>query len=54
VKDKELNLSVGKIKVLKEQLLSNYTEGDIILGVYDTKYGPRPLQIHSLRIRNLE
>lgn len=54
VKQQELNLSVGRISVLKQQLLPNYGEGDIILGVYDTKYGPRPLRIRSLRIRNVE
>lgn len=54
VKDKELNLRVGKIDVLKQQNLPNYSEGDIILGVYDTKYGPRPIRIKSLRLRNLE
>ena len=54
VKDQELNLKVGKITVLNQQTLPNYTAGDIILGVYDTRYGPRPIRIQSLRIRNLE
>jgi hypothetical protein len=54
VKDQVLNLHVGKVAVLKEQTLPNYSEGDIILGVYDTKYGPRPVRVHSLRIRNVE
>lgn len=54
VKDRELNFQVGKVEVLKQQTLANYSAGDIILGVYDTKYGPRPVQIQSLRIRNLE
>lgn len=54
VKDRELNLQVGKVEVLQRQTLANYAAGDIILGVYDTKYGPRPVQINSLRIRNLE
>ena len=54
VKQNELNLAVGKTNVLKQQVLPNYAEGDIILGVYDTKYGPRPLRIKSLRIRNVE
>lgn len=54
VKQNELNLAVGKTNVLKQQVLPNYSAGDIILGVYDTKYGPRPLRIKSLRIRNIE
>lgn len=54
VKDRELNLKVGKVAVLKKQTLPNYTVGDIILGVYDTRYGPRPVRIKSLRIRNVE
>lgn len=54
IKGSELNLHVGKIAVLKQQNLPNYDAGDIILGVYDTKYGPRPVRIKSLRIRNLE
>jgi hypothetical protein len=53
VKQQELNLKVGKVSVLKQQMLPNYAEGDIILGVYDTKYGPRPLRIRSMRIRNI-
>lgn len=54
IKDRQLNLSVGPVAVLKQQMLANYSAGDIILGVYDTRYGPRSVRIHSLRIRNLE
>lgn len=54
VKDKVLNLRVGKAHVLEEQQLSEYAVGDVILGVYDTRYGPRPVRIRALRIRALE
>jgi hypothetical protein len=54
VKDQELNLEVGKVKVLDRQTLSNYDTGDVILGVYDTNYGPRPMRILSLRMRALD
>lgn len=54
VKDKVLTFALGKFEVLKEQTLENYAEGDVIFGVYDTRYGPRPVKIHALRIRALE
>jgi len=54
VKDKVLNLQVGRANVLKDQQLAEYSVGDIILGVYDTRYGPRPVRIRALRIRALE
>jgi len=54
VRDQELNLVVGKVKVLDRQKLSNYDTGDVVLGVYDTNYGPRPMRILSLRMRALD
>lgn len=54
VKDQVLNLHVGKVHVLKEQQLPEYQVGDVILGVYDTRYGPRPVRIRALRMRALE
>jgi hypothetical protein len=54
VKNKVLTFTLGKLEVLKEQKLENYEEGDVIFGVYDTRYGPRPVKIHALRIRALE
>jgi hypothetical protein len=54
VKDQVLDLHVGKVHVLKGQQLADYSVGDVILGVYDTRYGPRPIRIRALRIRALE
>lgn len=54
VKDKVLNLHVGKVHVLQDQQLAQYNVGDVILGVYDTRYGPRPIRVRALRIRALE
>ena len=51
VADKKLSLQVGKEVVAEEFELPNYHEGDIILGTYDTRYGPKQARIHSLRIR---
>lgn len=51
VKDKLLTFTLGRFKVLDEQSLPNYEAGDVIFGVYDTDYGPRPVSIRSLRIR---
>lgn len=54
VKDQVLNLRVGKSMVLEEQQLAQYGVGDVILGVYNTRYGPRPVRIRALRMRALE
>ncbi len=51
VKDKLLSVTVGEAAIVKEYPLDNYTAGQIYLGTYDTKYGPRPVKIRSLRIR---
>ncbi len=51
VKDKLLSVTVGETAVIKEYPLDNYTAGQIYLGTYDTKYGPRPVKVRSLRIR---
>lgn len=53
VRDNNLSMRVGKFDVLDEQPLENYVPGAIILGVYDTRYGPRPVRLTALRIRAL-
>ena len=53
VKDKLLSVTVGKTPIVEEYPLENYTAGEISLGTYDTRYGPRPLKVRSLRIRAL-
>lgn len=53
VKDKLLSVTVGKTPIVEEYPLDNYTAGQIYLGTYDTRYGPRPVKVRSLRIRAL-
>lgn len=50
VVDKQMILKVGKFDVLDVEL-SNYKPGRIILGIYETKYGTKPLRVQSLRVR---
>jgi hypothetical protein len=54
VKEGKLTFQLGAAKVLDGEPLMNYQPGQIIFGVYDTKYGPRPVRIESLRIRAVE
>lgn len=54
VKEGKLTFQLGPSKVLDGEPLMNYQPGQIIFGVYDTKYGPRPVRIESLRIRAVE
>lgn len=51
VVDGKLTLKVGRTTLLKTLELPNYRTGDIILGTYDTPYGPKPVAVGSLRIR---
>lgn len=49
--DKKLTVQVGRETILKDFELPNYHAGDVILGTYDTPYGPKPVSVRSLRIR---
>lgn len=51
VKDKLLSVTVDKTAIIEEYPLDNYTAGQLSLGTYDTRYGPRPVKVRSLRIR---
>jgi hypothetical protein len=51
VKDKKVNLKLSKTVICKDFELPNYHAGSIVLGSYDTKYGPKDVRIHSLRGR---
>lgn len=51
VEKNKLQLVVGKEQVVKDLDLENYHEGDVVMGSYNTKYGPKPLRIRSMRIR---
>lgn len=54
VRDSQLTFQLGPTKVLDGEMLPNYQPGSIIFGVYDTRYGPRPVHLDSLRIRAVE
>lgn len=51
VKDKALTLKIGKETLLDKQLQPQYQTGAIIVGGYETPYGPKPLKIRSMRVR---
>ena len=51
VKDKQLTVVVGKTSIVENYPLENYTAGDLFLGTYDTRYGPKPIGVRSLRVR---
>jgi len=53
VLDGRLSLRVGTTRLAEEVELENYTAGDVLIGTYDTKYGPRGMRIHSLRVREI-
>ncbi|MEZ6066468.1 MAG: hypothetical protein R3B90_12345 [Planctomycetaceae bacterium] len=53
VRDGQVTVQLGRAKVLDGELLPNYQPGAVVFGVYDTRYGPRPIRIESLRIRGL-
>lgn len=53
VKNKKLNLQIGRVKLAIDKELPNYHAGSILIGTYDTRYGPKKLKIQSLRIRSL-
>jgi hypothetical protein len=54
VRENKLTVQVGAVKVLDQEPLLNYRPGAVIFGVYDTRYGPRPVRVESLRIRAVE
>ncbi|WP_437227187.1 hypothetical protein SH661x_000219 [Planctomicrobium sp. SH661] len=53
VEKKTFSLDIGRFHVFKELEMENYQPGRVILGVYDTRYGPKPIRIKSLKIRAL-
>jgi len=54
VADNKLTFNVGQTTVLEQQELKNYQPGAVILGTYDTRYGPRGVRLTSLRGRALK
>lgn len=53
VQAEKINLEVGRHRVVNEFPIEGYAPGRIILGTYDTRYGPRMVRIGSLKIRAL-
>jgi len=51
VEEKQLSLTVGPYSVVDRFPLENYQPGRIILGTYDTRYGPRQFLLKSLKIQ---
>jgi hypothetical protein len=47
------SLTVGKFNILVNEPIPGYTPGLVVLGVYDTRYGPKTLRIKSLRWKGL-
>lgn len=54
VQDEKINLQVGRHRVVNEFSMEGYGPGQIILGTYDTRYGPRMVRIGSLKIRAIK
>lgn len=50
--NQQLNLTVGETVIAKEFPLDNYSPGEVFLGTYDTRYGPRKVAVKSLRVRD--
>ena len=53
VREKKLTLAIGKTRVLQDLPLATYQRGSVYLGTYNTRYGPKPLRIRSVRIREI-
>lgn len=53
VQSEKLNLQVGRHRVVNEFPVEGYGPGRIILGTYETRYGPRTVRIGTLKLRAL-
>ncbi len=51
--NRQLTLQINRRTLLEEDLPA-YSKGDLILGTYDTQYGPKPLKIYGMRIRTAQ
>lgn len=54
VKDKKVTLIIEKKKIADEIEIPNYSQGDIMIGTYNTRYGPKRVKIKTLRIKELK
>ena len=53
VRDDALTLEIGRFKVFDQIPLNGYQPGRVVFGVYETRYGTKPIRFKSLRIRAL-
>lgn len=51
VHDGKVSLTIGRHRILRELPLDGYSRGRVLLGTYDTRYGPKELCVRSLRMR---
>lgn len=51
VAESKLQLQLGNARLARDLELPNYHAGDIVLGTYDTPYGPRDVRIQSVKLR---
>ncbi len=51
VANSKLSVQMNRRVLIEEEELPTYDNGDIILGTYDTNYGPKPLKLYGLRLR---
>jgi len=49
--ENKVSITIGNRQLLEDVELTSLHEGDIILGTYDTQYGPKPVKIYGLRLR---
>jgi hypothetical protein len=54
VLEKALSLQVLDQAIARDYFLKNYQPGHIMIGTYNSRYGPKKLGIRSLRIRKVE
>lgn len=54
VKDNKVSLRADQFKIADEIELPNYEGGEIFIGTYKTRYGPKQIRVKSLRIKNIE
>lgn len=51
VVNNKVSLSIGNQKIMDQVELGALHEGDIILGTYNSQYGPKPVKIYGIRMR---
>lgn len=49
----KLNLQVGNVSLARDVAVPNFHKGSLIVGSYDTPYGPRQLQFQNIKLRRV-